>query len=148
MNNNTWAMTAHLLGLIGYLGNGIGSVIAPLILWLVKKDSLPVVDRHGKEALNFNISVLIYGMAQRWTPKQFRVTLQGFFLPLSAMILLSHAAAGLWSRQVLQYYAISWPIMLFAFWLGNKVSRHIPSDLFERALYVALIVLGIALLIR
>jgi uncharacterized Tic20 family protein len=63
MNNNTWAMACHLLGLAGYFGNGIGSIVAPLILWLVKKDELPIVDRHGKEALNFNISVTLYALA-------------------------------------------------------------------------------------
>ncbi|MEZ4659285.1 MAG: hypothetical protein R2911_17110 [Caldilineaceae bacterium] len=55
---------------------------------------------------------------------------------------------GLWSKQVLQYYAFSWPIMLIAFWLGEKVSQRIPTALFERVLYVTLIVLGIALLVR
>ena len=92
--------------------------------------------------------LLIYGMAQRWSPEQFRVTLQGLFLPLSVMIVLSHAAAGLWGAQVLQLYTISWPIMVFAFWLGEKVSRHIPTQLFEQILYLALIVLGGALLAR
>ncbi|MCB0142188.1 MAG: sulfite exporter TauE/SafE family protein, partial [Caldilineaceae bacterium] len=92
--------------------------------------------------------VLIYGAAQRWPPEQFRVTLQGFFLPLSTTILISHALAGLWSKQVLQYYALSWPMMLIAFWLGEKVSRRIPTALFERMLYGALIVLGSVLLVR
>jgi uncharacterized Tic20 family protein len=31
-----------------------------LILWLVKKDTMPFVDDQGKEAVNFNISFLIY----------------------------------------------------------------------------------------
>src|SRR5690606_29443063 len=60
MTPNTWAMLTHLSGLIGYLGNVIGSAIGPLVFWLVKKDSIPGIDAHGKEALNFNISVLIY----------------------------------------------------------------------------------------
>ena len=55
-------MLCHLCGLVGYLGNGIGSVIGPLVIWLIKKDEIPEVDRHGKEALNFNISVFIYGI--------------------------------------------------------------------------------------
>jgi hypothetical protein len=62
MKPNTWAMVCHLCGLIGYVGNGIGCIIAPLVVWLVKKDELPEVDRHGKEALNFNISIAIYGL--------------------------------------------------------------------------------------
>ena len=62
MQSNTWAMICHLSGLVGYLGNGLGSIIAPLVVWLVKKDELPEVNDHGKEALNFNISVAIYGL--------------------------------------------------------------------------------------
>ena len=60
MQPNTWAMICHLSGLTGYLANGFGSIIAPLILWLIKKDEVPAVDQHGKEALNFNISIAIY----------------------------------------------------------------------------------------
>ena len=63
VTSNTWGALCHLCGLAGYLGNGIGSVIAPLIIWLIKKDESPAVDYHGKEALNFNISVMIYGFA-------------------------------------------------------------------------------------
>jgi uncharacterized Tic20 family protein len=46
------AMLAHLLGiLIGFLG--------PLIIWLIKKDQSPFVDDQGKEALNFQITLII-----------------------------------------------------------------------------------------
>ena len=60
MQPNTWAMICHLSGLLGYLGNGLGSVVGPLVFWLIKKDEMPAVDQHGKEALNFNLSVMIY----------------------------------------------------------------------------------------
>ncbi len=63
MDANTWAMFCHLSGLTGYVANGLGSIIAPLILWLIKKDEMPAVDQHGREALNFNISIGIYGLA-------------------------------------------------------------------------------------
>ena len=62
MKPNTWAMLCHLCGLVGYLGNGVGNVIGPLLVWLIKKDEIPEVDLHGKESLNFNISVLLYGV--------------------------------------------------------------------------------------
>lgn len=48
-----WAAAAHLVPIIG-LG-----FIAPLIIWLIKKDEDPYVDWHAKEALNFQISYLI-----------------------------------------------------------------------------------------
>lgn len=48
----TMAMLAHLLGaLCGFLG--------PLIIWLVKKDESRFVDDQGREALNFQLTLLI-----------------------------------------------------------------------------------------
>ena len=37
----------------------LGCFLGPLIIWLVKKDSMPFVNDQGKEALNFNITVAI-----------------------------------------------------------------------------------------
>ena len=51
-NDNALAMACHLLGLVGLLG--------PLIIWLIKKDESPAVDKNGKESLNFQLSITIY----------------------------------------------------------------------------------------
>ncbi len=56
-------MIAHLSGLVGYIGNGIGMVIAPLVIWLIKKDKSAKIAEHAKEALNFNITIAICGLA-------------------------------------------------------------------------------------
>jgi uncharacterized Tic20 family protein len=53
------AMLCHLLALIGYF-TVIGHIVGPLILWLIKKDEHPFIDEHGKESLNFQISMSIY----------------------------------------------------------------------------------------
>ena len=55
-------MFAHLSALVGGIltsgwAGSIGCFIGPLIIWLVKKDTMPFVDDQGKEALNFNITV-------------------------------------------------------------------------------------------
>jgi uncharacterized Tic20 family protein len=60
----TWAMMAHLSALLGGLltasiGRGWGCFIGPLIIWLVKKDTMPFVADQAKEALNFNITVAL-----------------------------------------------------------------------------------------
>jgi uncharacterized protein len=55
----TWDMLCHLSALAGYL-IPFGNVIAPLIIWQIKRSEYPSVDVHGKEAVNFQISVLIY----------------------------------------------------------------------------------------
>ena len=59
-----WAMFCHLAGLAGLLPMTpvFGSVIAPLIIWQVKKNEFGFVDEQGKEALNFQISILIYAL--------------------------------------------------------------------------------------
>lgn len=54
-----WAMAAHLTALVGIFVPG-ANIVAPLIVWLVKREQSPFVDRHGREAINFNISTLIY----------------------------------------------------------------------------------------
>jgi uncharacterized Tic20 family protein len=54
-----WAMITHLSGFAMYI-SGIGHIIGPLIVWLIKRDSSPFVDDQGKEALNFQISFSIY----------------------------------------------------------------------------------------
>ena len=35
------------------------NIVAPLVLWLIKKDSMPFVNDQGKEVLNFQITVSI-----------------------------------------------------------------------------------------
>jgi uncharacterized protein len=56
-----WAMFAHLSALAGGLLTGAfggwGFFIGPLIIWLMKKDTMPFVNDQAKEALNFNITV-------------------------------------------------------------------------------------------
>jgi uncharacterized Tic20 family protein len=51
-DEKTMAMLCHLLGILtGFIG--------PLILWLVRKDTSRFIDFHGREALNFQITLFI-----------------------------------------------------------------------------------------
>jgi len=54
-----WAMICHLVALVGLLGNGIGFLLGPLVVWLVKRHDDPFIDEQGKEAVNFQITMLI-----------------------------------------------------------------------------------------
>ena len=53
-----WGMFCHLIAFSGYL-IPFGSVLGPLIIWLIKKDEMPFVVDQGKEALNFQLTMLI-----------------------------------------------------------------------------------------
>ncbi|WP_116472374.1 DUF4870 domain-containing protein [Zobellella maritima] len=53
-----WAMFCHLAAFAGFI-LPLGNIIAPLALWLMKKQESPYVDHHGREVLNFQITALI-----------------------------------------------------------------------------------------
>lgn len=55
-----WAAGAHLSSLVGLLG--IPSILGPLVVWLVKREDHPFVADQSREALNFQISVLVYAI--------------------------------------------------------------------------------------
>jgi len=54
------AALIHLSALSSYIGMPMGSILGPLIFWLIWRDQSSFIDEHGKEALNFNISILLY----------------------------------------------------------------------------------------
>jgi uncharacterized protein len=55
------AVAAHLSTFAG-LVVPFGSVIGPLAVWLTRRDRDPFIDQAGREALNFGITIAIYGM--------------------------------------------------------------------------------------
>jgi uncharacterized protein len=59
-NVRTWAALCHASALLGVFLHFPGHLIPPLIIWLAKRDDSPELDAHGKEAVNFQISMLIY----------------------------------------------------------------------------------------
>ena len=57
-----WAMFAHLSALLGGLVTAgwafsAGCFIGPLVIWLLKKETMPFVADQAREALNFNITI-------------------------------------------------------------------------------------------
>ena len=58
----TWATLCHVAALSLYVGIPFGHIIVPLVIWLIKKNEFPFVDEQGKESLNFQISMTIYGI--------------------------------------------------------------------------------------
>jgi len=57
-----WALFGHLSALTGLFTGGIGNIVGPLVIWLIKKDTMPFAADQAREALNFNITLLIVGV--------------------------------------------------------------------------------------
>ena len=54
-----WATVCHISALIGLLGNGVGFVIGPLIVWLLQRHEDPYIDAQGKAAVNFQLTCML-----------------------------------------------------------------------------------------
>jgi len=61
-NVRTWCVACHLSALAGFVIPGFGHILGPLLVWLIKRGESSEIDAHGKEALNFQISMLIYNL--------------------------------------------------------------------------------------
>ncbi len=55
-------MLCHATALAGFFVPWAGHILGPLIVWLAKRGDSPEIDVHGKESLNFQISMLIYSL--------------------------------------------------------------------------------------
>lgn len=55
-----WSMLCHLAALAGLVVPSVGTVVGPLVVWLIKRNDHPAIDANGKESLNFQISMFIY----------------------------------------------------------------------------------------
>ena len=60
-DERTFSMLCHLSALSGLI-IPFGHIIGPLVVWLLKKEEFPEVDRQGKAALNFQLSLTIYSI--------------------------------------------------------------------------------------
>ena len=57
--DRSWGVLLHLSGLAGFVFP-FGNLIAPLVLWLIRRDRSSFLDDQGREALNFQIAFSIY----------------------------------------------------------------------------------------
>ncbi len=55
-------MVAHLAAFAVFIIPPVGNIIAPLVIWLTRRETSAFVATEAKEALNFNISVALAGL--------------------------------------------------------------------------------------
>jgi uncharacterized Tic20 family protein len=59
-NDKNYSSITHLSGFAGWFFP-FGNIIAPLVLWAAKKNESAYIDTHGKSAVNFQLSLIVYG---------------------------------------------------------------------------------------
>jgi uncharacterized protein len=58
-DDKNMAMLSHLLTFAGYV-IPFGNILGPLVVYLTKKDQSDYIRHHSAEALNFQVSIMIY----------------------------------------------------------------------------------------
>jgi uncharacterized Tic20 family protein len=53
-----WAMLCHVSAMLMYV-TAIGGLVAPFVIWLLKREEMPFVADQGKETINFQITILL-----------------------------------------------------------------------------------------
>ena len=61
IENRQLIVLMHLAQLIDLL-TGVGGLIVPLVIWSVKKEEVYQLDRHGKQIINFQLSMILYSL--------------------------------------------------------------------------------------
>lgn len=92
--------------------------------------------------------LVIYGVLRRWSPQQFRATLQGYFLIASSVSLVFYWKAGVWVTAVTHYFLLCLPLALAAILLGRVVNRRLKGRRFLLYVHSGLVVIGTILLIQ
>src|ERR1700676_1873731 len=109
----TWNILCPASALAGVFLHFPGHLLGPLIVWLAKRDDSPEIDAHGKESLNFQISMLIYNVIAA----VFCLVLIGFFFlavlwVLNAVFVIIasiQASDGKFYRYPIRIRLIQWP---------------------------------------
>ena len=92
--------------------------------------------------------LVVYGSLRRWSPQQFRATLQAYFLPASALGMIGYWSAGLWTRTVTREFLLSVPVMLPAVLLGRAINHRFSGAGFLQYVYCGLVLIGGLLLVE
>jgi len=92
--------------------------------------------------------LVVYGSLRKWSPANFRATLQGYFLPASLAGMAGYWFAGLWTPAVSRFYLLSLPAIALAIFLGRVMNRRMDARRFVLYVHTGLIVIGAILLLQ
>lgn len=88
--SRNWAVAAHLTGVFAGWVVPFGGLLAPLVIWLMRKEEDTFVAHQALEALNFQLTVALvalFGAALLFTV---------ILMPLGALLLLAGVLMSLW----------------------------------------------------
>lgn len=118
LKNPYWA---YIFGFLGGMGGGAYNMAAP--------------------------PMIIYADTQRWEPGLFKGNLQGYFLIIGLVAILTHTLSGNVTGAVLQKSLLAVPLVLLGAAGGFFLDRFINAAVFRKIVLGLLLVLGFSLVI-
>jgi uncharacterized membrane protein YfcA len=91
--------------------------------------------------------LVVYGKIRKWTAKDFRATLQGYFLPASLIGIVGYVSRGLITLELLKYFMISLPAVIPAIFLGRFFNHRFKDGSFFGYAYLGLLFIGVSLIV-
>ena len=119
LKNPHWA---YIFGFLGGMGGGAYNMAAP--------------------------PMIIYADTQRWEPGLFKGNLQGYFLIIGLVAILTHTLSGNVTGEVLQKSLLAVPLVLLGAAGGFFLDRFINAAVFRKIVLGLLLVLGISLVVN
>lgn len=108
LGDRQWAAGAHVAALLAALLTswvaGVAGAVAALAVWMLVRDTSAFAAEHAKEALNFNLSMLVYAIVAM----AIAVLLVGATLLTLGIGLLVTAPAGLLLLGLYAAIAVAW----------------------------------------
>jgi hypothetical protein len=92
--------------------------------------------------------LVVYGSLRRWSPADFRATLQAYFLPASIVGMAGYWLAGLWVPLVTRYFLLSLPAVVAGTLLGHALHRRLQDHGFLRFVYGGLALVAVLLMVQ
>lgn len=92
--------------------------------------------------------LVVYGDLKKWTAKDFRATLQAYFLPASLIGILGYYSQGLVTAEVGEYFLFSLTTTIPAIFLGRYLNQKLTNNSFYTYVYWGLILTGLILILN
>lgn len=118
----SWGIIAYLAGFAGGMLGAAYNTSAPPVIMLLS--------------------------SEKYTPAQFRTTLQAFFLFSGIGVVGGHLVSGNIDNKVLIYFLGGLPLVLISFYAGEWLQRKFDPEEFFRWVYSLLALLGLSLILK
>lgn len=92
--------------------------------------------------------LVMYATFRQWDKETFKATLQGIFIVLGVVIIISHISVGFWNLSLLKLFGICVPFVPIGIAGGFLISRSVRQKDFDRYIHFFLIFLGALLFFK